>query len=89
MSNDLPSILASSTALAVVITKIPVVKAELNYTKDVGAWQDRRWDSIPAALDSANGKVTGTIPEGVTTYYLNLVDQRDLVVSAEHVEMPR
>ena len=27
---------------------VPIVKAELNFTKDTGRWQDRKWESIPA-----------------------------------------
>lgn len=63
----------------------PIVKAELNYTKDSGRWQDRKWESTPANLDTAKGTATATLPEGTTVYYFNLTDQRELVVSSEHV----
>jgi hypothetical protein len=69
----------------------PIVKAELNYTRDVGKWQDRKWVAIPARLDAATatvaGKVAATLPEGTKVYYLNLFDDRDCVVSTEHVEV--
>ncbi len=65
-----------------------VVKAELNVTKDLGAWQERHWEALPAQLE-ANGRVTATLPAGVTVYYLNLYDDRDCVVSTEHVELAR
>jgi len=65
---------------------VPVVKAELNTTKDTGAWQERKWEAVPAQL-VGTGKVTATLPEGTTVYYLNLIDRRDLVVSTEHVEL--
>ena len=63
----------------------PVVKAELNVTKDRGNWPDRKWDALPATV--AEGKVTGTLPEGVTVWYLNLFDAEGHVVSTEHEEM--
>ncbi len=65
--------------------EVPIVKAELNYTKDTGKWQDREWTAIEAHVEP--GKVTATLPEGTTVYYLNLIDERDLVVSTEHVEV--
>jgi dienelactone hydrolase len=65
----------------------PIVKAELNITKATGTWQDRLWEALPAALDPA-GRVTAELPDGVTVYYLNLFDDRDCVVSSEHVELP-
>ncbi len=64
----------------------PVVKAELNFTKATGRWQDRLWESTPAEI-SPEHKVTATLPEGTTVYYFNLVDDRDCVVSTEHEEL--
>jgi dienelactone hydrolase len=64
---------------------VPVVKAELNTTRDTGAWPDRKWDAAPAQVEGA--RVTATLPEGTTVYYLNLFDRRDCVVSTEHVEL--
>ncbi len=66
-------------------SKRPIVKAELNVTKDTGKWPDRLWDALSAAV--AAGKVTATLPEGVRVYYINLFDDRDCVVSTEHVEV--
>ncbi len=62
-----------------------VVKAELNFTKDSGGWQERKWESIPAGL--AADRVSARVPEGTRVYYFNLFDQRDCVVSTEHVEI--
>jgi len=61
-----------------------VAKAELCFTRDTGKWQNRKWETLPAQL--APGKVAATLPQGVTVYYLNLFDDRDCVVSTEHVE---
>ncbi len=63
-----------------------IVKAELNYTTAIGKWQDRKWETMPADLEA--GLVSAALPAGVTVYYLNLIDQRGLVVSSEHVEVP-
>jgi dienelactone hydrolase len=64
--------------------KLPVVKAELNYTKDTGRWQDRKWDAVPALQTAA--RVSAVLPAGTRVYYLNLYDERGCVVSTEHEE---
>ena len=63
-------------------------KAELNFTKDAGPkWQNRKWESIPAKVDAAAGRIEADLPEGTAVYYLNLFDKDKLCVSSEHVEM--
>jgi len=62
--------------------KVAVSKAELNYTRDTGRWQDRKWESMPAKL--SEDRVTASLPGGTRVYYFNLFDQRDCVVSTEH-----
>lgn len=74
-----------NTAWVAYESKTPVVKAELNYTKDEGRWQDRRWDALPAERNGA--RFTATLPESARVYYFNLFDARDCVVSTEHVEL--
>jgi dienelactone hydrolase len=64
----------------------PVVKAELMVTRDVGKWQDRNWEALPAAVEP-RGKVTATLPDGAAVWYLNLEDDRGCVVSTEHEEL--
>ena len=61
-----------------------MVKAELNFTRDSGAWQKRRWEAIPAGLEES--RATATLPEGTRAYYFNLYDERECVVSSEHAE---
>ena len=61
---------------------VPIVKAELNFTKDSGRWQDRKWESIDAEL--TDDRVAANLPEGAQVTYFNLFDQRGCVVSAEH-----
>ena len=68
-------------------SKAPVKKAELNFTRDSGKWQDRKWESVAATLDPDGRKVTATLPDGVTVYYVNLFDDRDCAVSSMHEEL--
>lgn len=65
---------------------VQVVKAELNFTKDTGPWQKREWQTVPATVDGAASRVSAEVPVGATVYYFNLIDERGLVVSTEHVE---
>lgn len=68
-------------------SKVIVAKAELNYTKDTGRWQDRKWETTPTEL--VDGRVAAGLPEGARVYYFNLFDERTCVVSTEHeVLMP-
>ena len=71
-------------AWAVFESETPIVKAELNYTTDAGAWQDRNWTAIPAVLEVKGGRISSRLPQGTTVFYFNLFDNRDLVVSSEH-----
>jgi dienelactone hydrolase len=68
-------------------SKSPVRKAELNFTRDTGKWQDRKWESIAATIDARRKKIVATLPEGTTVYYWNLFDDRDCAVSTVHVEL--
>jgi dienelactone hydrolase len=63
----------------------PIRSAELNYARQTGKWQDRKWETTPARVDGDRRRVVATLPSGVKVYYLNLIDARGLVVSTEHV----
>jgi dienelactone hydrolase len=67
---------------ATFMTQLPVVQAELNFTKDTGPWQERKWEAIAAKL--TDGRVSATLPDDWQVHYFNLFDQRDCVVSTEH-----
>lgn len=67
-------------------SEFPLVKAELNFTKDSGGWKDRRWETESATLVGPN-RAQANLPEGTTAYYFNLIDYRNLVVSSEHVDL--
>jgi dienelactone hydrolase len=74
----------SGVATTTFSAKIPVTKAELNYTSDTGEWQKRLWKTLPAEM--ANGKVTARLPdERPLVCYLSVTDQRDVTVSTPHV----
>jgi dienelactone hydrolase len=62
----------------------PIVRAELNYTRDEGRWQQRKWEAAPAELAPAARRATARLPQGVKVFYLNLIDSRGLIVSSEH-----
>lgn len=61
------------------------VRAELNFTRDSGKWQDRKWETVSAVLDPKQRRASAKIPAGATVFYLNLTDERGLIVSSEHV----
>lgn len=72
-------------------SEVPVLKAELCFTRQTGRWQDREWETIPAQIniaqtDSGKSRASCAVPADATVYYLNLFDERDCVVSSEHVE---
>lgn len=64
-----------------------IIKAELNYTADKGNWQDRKWTTIPANLDSERKRVSVRLPSETSVFFFNITDKRNLVVSSEHEEI--
>lgn len=81
-----PLTVTGGIATASFDSKVPVTKAELNYTSDTGEWQKRLWKSVPA--DLVNGKITARLPgERPLVCYLSVTDQRDVTVSTPHVSL--
>ncbi|HEV7401995.1 MAG TPA: hypothetical protein VGO11_03680, partial [Chthoniobacteraceae bacterium] len=66
----------------------PAAKAELNFTRDLGNWKERKWETVPARLWSDPREVMAEIPEGACVAYFNLYDAKGLIVSSEHIEFP-
>lgn len=60
----------------------PVTKAVLNYTLDSTQWKKRLWSAAPAELDAAKHRVKAKLPAGVTAFYIDVIDQRNLIVSS-------
>ena len=67
-------------------SEVPVIKAELNITRDVGRWQDRKWEQVPAKLDMEGKRISAVVPADAKVFYLNLFDDRSCAVSTEHLE---
>lgn len=67
-------------------SRIPIQSAELLYTCDAGAWQEREWHQSPAAVDSAAHRITATIPVAARVYCFNLIDALGCIVSSEHID---
>lgn len=65
----------------------PLVRAELNYTRALGHWTDRRWNTVPARLDPATGRVDADLPPRATVWYLNVYDHHNQLVSTPHEEV--
>jgi len=63
-----------------------IVRAELCFTRQSGKWQDREWETLPAEIDAKTSTADARVPADATVFYLNLFDDRDCVVSTEHVE---
>lgn len=76
-----------NVAWAAYESRSAIRRAELNYTVDSGKWRDRKWETLPAELDVAHHKASVRLPEGAKVYFLNLIDDRDVVVSTEHEEV--
>ena len=75
---------ADGTIWAEFEAKAPLAKAELCFTKDSGRWPQRTWETLPGTIDGR--RASARLPGGATAAYLNLIDERGLVVSTEYVE---
>jgi dienelactone hydrolase len=64
--------------------KSKAAKAELNFTRDTGKWQDRKWETVPAVLIADQHRIMAELPADAKVYYLNLLDEQGLAVSTEH-----
>ena len=65
----------------------PITAAELIFTRDTGAWLERKWQALPLEVPMENHAITAPLPEGTTVFYVNLIDNRGAVVSSEHTEI--
>ena len=70
-------------------SELPIVNAELLYTNSSGPWTERRWEQAQARVEPNGRAATSLLPPGTTVYYLNLHDDRGLIVSTEHVATER
>ncbi len=49
-----------------------IQRADLTYTCDTGKWQDRKWETMRAELDTNAPRVSAPLPAATTVWYLNL-----------------
>ncbi len=69
-------------------SEVNIAKAELCYTIDEGAWQERNWQSLPMVIEGDT--VSAQIPPNTKVWYINLFDERDCVISTRYfVTEPR
>lgn len=81
-----PMKITEGVATTAFVAKVPVTKAELNFTSDTGEWQKRLWKTVPAEM--VNGRVAARLPiERPLVCYLSVTDQRDVTVSTPHVTL--
>jgi dienelactone hydrolase len=62
----------------------PPVKAEICFTRDTGKWQERKWETLAATINADARRVSASIPADAKAAYLNLIDDRGLIISTEH-----
>lgn len=61
-------------------SKVPLKKAEINYTTDTGLRSKREWKSIPATIK--DGTITAPKPPAeANTWFITISDERDAMVS--------
>jgi dienelactone hydrolase len=73
-------------ARATVRSDTGISKAELCYTTDTGAWQQRKWQS--RAFPAGNGKIFAPLPsERPLVCFISVTDGRGLMVSTQHEEL--
>ena len=68
--------------------EVPIVNAELCFTRSTGKWQDREWETLPAGIDLVATQVHAKVPADATVFYLNLFDDRECAVSTAHTTRP-
>ena len=66
-------------------TKSPLRRAELCFTRNTGAWQQRHWETSPAEV-APDKTVTATIPPEATVFYISIIDSEGHIWSSEHIE---
>ena len=62
----------------------PIVRAEVAWTADRGDWTRRQWHIAAGRVDGS--RALGAAPAGASAAYLNLIDDRNLLVSSEYAE---
>jgi len=66
-------------------SKTGIIKAELNFTKDEGDWRNRNWETVE--LEVKENRIETEIPSGAKSYFFNIIDERNLLVSSPYIEI--
>ena len=69
------------------VYKAAALSAEINFTRALGQWQDRKFNRLPAQLDPVTGQIQADIPPKTTVCFLNVFDDRGCVASTPHQEL--
>ena len=66
----------------------PLMRAEICYTRALGMWPDRKWNtiSVPPEETGTSYRVTTELPVGTTVAFVNVWDDRDVFASSPHIE---
>ncbi|MGC3971158.1 MAG: acetylxylan esterase [Pirellulales bacterium] len=81
-----PTLVVEGSASATFNGPSPAAKAELCYAVDRGPWQNREWKSVEATI--GRGTVQAKVPHArPLVLYLNVTDERGLLVSSRHVTL--
>ncbi len=65
----------------------PIMKAEFCFTRATGYEPDQKYNKLEAVIDAQNNRIELKIPTATTRCFFNLFDDRDCVVSTEHVDI--
>ncbi len=62
---------------------VPLASAELFHTTDTGHWRKREWLRTPIPAQGRIGDLSVVTPDNATVCFVNLVDERKLIVSSD------
>lgn len=75
-----------NVAVSRVLCGGPAAKAELHYTTMTGSWTARKWQSVPAKIDS--GDLSAPLPpERPLTFFFTVKDGRGFITSSAYAEL--
>ena len=84
-AEPLPKIISQSDDCIVYESALPLQKAELCYTVEHGAWNKRKWQTVPLSITAQKNNIKFNVPVEATAYFINLYDHRNLIASGEMI----
>jgi cephalosporin-C deacetylase-like acetyl esterase len=84
-TEPLPQIISQSDDSIVYESALPLQKAELCYTVEHGAWNKRKWQTVPLSAGAQKNSIKFNVPMEATAYFINLYDHRNLIASGEMI----